>query len=521
MTSVFPMIIFDTTELNINMKNKSCAGGIATGNVVKNGRSIFWKNRHMTGENNKPYFYQGPVYKYFGIGETGGTFMGMNEAGLAVGNFAIDEILDNWNYISDGTYGQTSQIMNYLLGNFATVSEAAMFSALHMNGCSQLGIISSEPGIGAVVSVGKNPNGQIATNITWCNNTAIGLANAFYCDGNNDYDNNDITIQTMFDDILTHGGINGDFKIDWEEVCQRGGKNVSGKEWNFGTFTSSREITNPYCVSGFVSVSGDPTFDGSLNIAWLAMGRQPLVGLWLPLSASYLTNSNDIPSEYRIGGGIEDYVDQKVSYATGEEGQGNYNYYCERVLEIQDYTNSNEKYMFNEYDKIIDTIPINATSSEVKSLIGNYVTDIVPTLISAYVSETVINNNPPSTPDDPLGPTSGKSGNVYTFSTKAIDPDGNHLYYKWDWDDGTTSKWLGPYKNGIKITESHIWVNRGDYNVRVKVKDKWGGESNWSNPIHITIPKNKSFNNLNPWILILIEQFPILERLLYFFQLII
>ncbi|UCF50677.1 MAG: PKD domain-containing protein [Thermoplasmatales archaeon] len=429
--TAFPII--DAKDENKTFENQisleeigGCAGAIATGSVVKDGRSIFWKNRHMSGEDNKPFFYQGASYKYYGIGQaTGNCLMGINEKGLAVGNFAVDGPIENWEYISDGLYGPTSDIMNFLLGNYDNVYDAAMCAAYHMGGISQLGIISSETGVGAVVAV-SNYDGTCRTNITWINNTYAALANAFYCDGDHDVDGNDITIDNMLNDITTNGGINGDFKIDWEEMCQRGGKNVSGKEEGSGYFNCSYEITKSNCVSGFVAVSGEPDYDGAANIGWLAMGRQPLVGIWLPLAASCLTTNEDIPSEYRDDGGIEDYVDRKVFYGTNGEGQGCSIYSCERVREILEVTNSNESFMFNEYDDLIADIPPDATPSQVKSIIKSFVDDMTPSVLSAYESY----NHPP---DEPFNP-SPEDEEMEVFINTCLnwsseDPDGDLVFY--------------------------------------------------------------------------------------------
>ena len=510
--STFPII--DAKDEKIYFDNQifyeeisGCAGAIATGSVVKNGRSLFWKNRHQSGENNKPFFFPGTVYKYYGIGQAAADcLMGINENGLAVGNFVVYGPIDNWEYISDRTKKEGSQIMHYLLDNFDCVYDAAMFSALHIDGNGQMGIVSSEPGVGAIVAY-SNDDGTCRTNITWVNNTYAALANAFYCDGDHDTDGNDITIDNMLYDITTNGGINGDFKIDWEEVCQRGGKNVSGKEEGDGTFYSASDITNPWCVSGFVAVSGNPEYDGASNIGFLAMGRQPLVGIWLPLAASCLTETEDIPHEYRDGGGIEDYVDSKIYYATLGFGQGGGVFDCERVREILEVTNGNESSMFNTFDEIIEDIPPEATPSEVKSILYSFVEETVPNLISVYES---LNHQP----DAPSinGPTSVSSKEVYSFSFNTTDPDDNPVMYYVDWGDGTNSGWTECTDSGVEIILKHTWTKIGTYTITAKAKDIYDLEG-LEGTLEITVPRER-FNNYNikliNWLL---EHFPLLERL--------
>jgi hypothetical protein len=64
------------------------------------------------------------------------------------------------------------------------------------------------------------------------------------------------------------------------------------------------------------------------------------------------------------------------------------------------------------------------------------------------------------------------------------------------------------------IKATHNWTERGDYEVRVKAMDQYGAESDWSNPLVVSMPKNKTINDFNPWLLRLIQRFPILEILL-------
>ena len=94
---------------------------------------------------------------------------------------------------------------------------------------------------------------------------------------------------------------------------------------------------------------------------------------------------------------------------------------------------------------------------------------------------------PPNKPEKPDGVTSGKKGVEYSFTTSATDPEGDNIYYLFDWGDGTTSGWLGPYKSGEKVNASHSWESRGSYEIKVKAKDEYGGQSEWSEPLEIKI----------------------------------
>jgi len=95
-------------------------------------------------------------------------------------------------------------------------------------------------------------------------------------------------------------------------------------------------------------------------------------------------------------------------------------------------------------------------------------------------------NSPPEKPNL-TGPTNGVTGVSYTYSTHAIDPDGDNVYYFFDWGDGSNSGWLGPYTSGNVVSASHMWGSVGVYNVRVKAKDSYGHESDWSVSLAVTI----------------------------------
>lgn len=106
-------------------------------------------------------------------------------------------------------------------------------------------------------------------------------------------------------------------------------------------------------------------------------------------------------------------------------------------------------------------------------------------------------NNPPNKPNTPSGPESGIINKLYTYTTSAIDPDGDNLYYKWDWGDGPFSNWLGPYSSGETVSASHSWTESGIYAIRVKAKDVHGAESEWSEPLPILMPLSHNYQMPN------------------------
>ena len=104
--------------------------------------------------------------------------------------------------------------------------------------------------------------------------------------------------------------------------------------------------------------------------------------------------------------------------------------------------------------------------------------------------------NAPVKPTKPVGPPSGKKGTQYTYSTVSYDLEEHNLYYWWDWGDGSNSGWLGPYTHGQQTSASHIWNTDGTYLIKVKSKDMLGKESDWSDPLSVTMPRNRILNSL-------------------------
>jgi Peptidase family C25/PKD domain len=92
------------------------------------------------------------------------------------------------------------------------------------------------------------------------------------------------------------------------------------------------------------------------------------------------------------------------------------------------------------------------------------------------------------------GQSSGKTGVEYTYNASTTDPNGDQIYYLFDWGDGSNSEWIGPIDSGETANAPHIWEEKGNYEIKVKAKDEYGLESEWSDPLPINMPKNKAIN---------------------------
>ncbi len=98
----------------------------------------------------------------------------------------------------------------------------------------------------------------------------------------------------------------------------------------------------------------------------------------------------------------------------------------------------------------------------------------------------------PYKPSRPSGPTSGKTGAQLTYTTSAVDPDGDDLFYQFDWDDGTTSDWIGPRASGEQVSGYKTWSKTGTFQVRVVARDDHGAVSEWSDTLAVKIPRTRS-----------------------------
>jgi hypothetical protein len=109
-------------------------------------------------------------------------------------------------------------------------------------------------------------------------------------------------------------------------------------------------------------------------------------------------------------------------------------------------------------------------------------------------------NNPPQQPITPTGTVNGITGVSYPYTTSSTDPDGDLMRFGWDWNgNGIVDQWDDNggswYNSGQLCTTSHSWPSQGTYNIRVMAEDIHGAGSAWSNPLIVTIPRNKAINS--------------------------
>jgi hypothetical protein len=124
---------------------------------------------------------------------------------------------------------------------------------------------------------------------------------------------------------------------------------------------------------------------------------------------------------------------------------------------------------YNVYVKAIDSFGSVSTFSQKGTLVT--------------ISDQAATNQAPYAPYTPWGTTAAKSGNTYSYSVYAIDPDGDRVKYTFDWGDGTTTT-TALVASGTESSASHRWTvspnTQKTFNVRATATDEHGATSGWS-----------------------------------------
>jgi len=113
---------------------------------------------------------------------------------------------------------------------------------------------------------------------------------------------------------------------------------------------------------------------------------------------------------------------------------------------------------------------------------------------SLFFIGAIGNNHPPDIPVSPDGRDYGVPDEEYEFFASTTDPEGDQIFYLFDWGDGEYSGWIGSFESGETASASHTWHELGSYNIRVRARDRWRYASNWSDvkvfPIVENTPPN-------------------------------
>ncbi len=141
----------------------------------------------------------------------------------------------------------------------------------------------------------------------------------------------------------------------------------------------------------------------------------------------------------------------------------------------------------------IDPITKNSTFNIAQNTL--YIDSDHPSCIILPEIEQGQPSSPPTKPSKAKGPRLIRFDTYHEFSSSATDLDNDQIYILFDWGDSTSSGWLGPYNSGEKINAIHKWTKKGTFQIKVKAKDVTGAQSEWSDPLSVTMFKDKNMNH--------------------------
>ncbi len=120
-------------------------------------------------------------------------------------------------------------------------------------------------------------------------------------------------------------------------------------------------------------------------------------------------------------------------------------------------------------------------------VLTNGESDIQSLTTALYKYGKEITNEPPNRPNI-NGPSSGKPRIQYEYTFNCVDPNGDDVYYYIDWGDNSVEEWIGANASGEEVIVAHTWDEKGDYIIKVKAKDVYDAESEWTT-LEVSMPK--------------------------------
>jgi len=102
-------------------------------------------------------------------------------------------------------------------------------------------------------------------------------------------------------------------------------------------------------------------------------------------------------------------------------------------------------------------------------------------------------NSAPQTPAPVQGLAQGYVGKILSYTATSKDPDGDQLFFTFDWGDGATTKTL--LSASSTGAANHIWKEKGTYKVKAMATDSQGASSGWSEPFSVSISGSSTVNS--------------------------
>jgi len=242
-----------------------------------------------------------------------------------------------------------------------------------------------------------------------------------------------------------------------------GGWNTVQNLWNHETLTDAHFASLLGAVPAFEKIcTFEPCFSGGF-LDDVVVPPGPIVASSACRYDEYSWAMNNLM--------YDEYVFHWTAAVKGQDAYGNP---VDADINQDGFVTMDEAYIYAEAHDVQSENP----------QYGDYPEDI-GSIISLWVT-----SDPPAKPSPPSGPALGIWYEQYTFTSSTTEPDNEEIYYQFDWGDGNTSDWLGPYSSGQIASGSYYWTELGTYNITVIAKDIWGATSSRSDSLVITIIDN-------------------------------
>ena len=307
-----------------------------------------------------------------------------------------------------------------------------------------------------------------------------------------DSDTLSILIEDCLLDVDAHGPYNGEVGIDIQFTGSvSGGTPPYYYQWSFGDGSIMEEQNPLYAYS-------TPSPSGGYPVILYVSDSTGTTGQ--DQTRAYI-DPGDTPVA-NAGGPYTGLVNQTVEFtgsASGGASPYTFSWDLDNDGEFDDATGSEAEWSW-------DTAGSYTIGLKVVDDVGQEDTDSATVTITEPGT-----NNPPNKPAKPSGEINGKTDTPYTYTTSTTDPDEDQISYLFDWGDGTDSGWVGPYDSGATGSATHTWTSKGSYEIKVKAKDTNGAESDWSDPLAVSMPKIRGVNFL---LFNFLENHPLLYQLL-------
>jgi len=141
--------------------------------------------------------------------------------------------------------------------------------------------------------------------------------------------------------------------------------------------------------------------------------------------------------------GFEDIsYDYSTSATDPEDNDVSYGWDWDGDLEVDEWTSwysSGETCKISHMWNDPGTFSIRVKAKNMWNAKGNWSEPLLVTIVPQ--------NNPPNKPTRPSGPLNGRMNVEYTFTTSTTDPEGEQIYYLFDWGDGNED-YAGPFNSG-------------------------------------------------------------------------